>query len=111
MNTLNDSSERLHRLALGWSDYRRRQWTAGIASFAFLPLAALVAFMVGSLTRSGFLVSLVVGLIGLVTFGTGLRFIMFPCPNCSRRFQVTQSGRMTNGRRCPHCGLERYQTE
>jgi hypothetical protein len=36
------------------------------------------------------------------------RFIFLRCPRCHWRFHVREPLQLTNGRRCPHCGLARY---
>jgi hypothetical protein len=111
LNAMNEAKERLDRLTAGWHNYRRRQWTAGLAWLGFLPLSALVVFIVGTITQSDVLVTWIFASFAVLTFGAGWWFILFPCPNCGHHFHLTPSVRMTNGRCCPHCGLKRYQYE
>lgn len=106
-----NSAERVQRLALGWADYRRRQWAAGLLFVGFLPLMTLIGVVIEDVTQSdGFIVVPAAGLM-FATLCAGWRFILFRCPNCQHRFHLTSIGRLTNGRKCPHCGLERYQPD
>jgi predicted RNA-binding Zn-ribbon protein involved in translation (DUF1610 family) len=111
MSAASESIDRLKRLALGWAEYRRRQWIAGLMWLGFLPLTALIVFSVGSLTRSEVAVSVLVSMLAILALGAGWRFVLFRCPNCNHYFHLASPARMTNGRICPHCGLERYQID
>lgn len=103
--------DRTQRLVEGWVDYRRRQWAAGLATIGFIPLTALVVLSVEMLTRSDDFVTLFVAPLPIIILCTWCRFILFRCPNCGGHFHLPDAWRLTNGRRCPHCGLERYQAD
>lgn len=103
--------ERVQRLAAGWGDYRRRQWMAGLLTLGFLPLAGLIGVVMEDVTRSDRFILIPEAALMVVTVWSWNRLINFPCPYCGHRFHVTAVYRLTNGRRCPHCGLERYQAD
>jgi hypothetical protein len=111
MSAGNQSTDRARRLAEGWADYRRRQWIAGLMSIAFIPLAVSIALVIEAETRSDRFIALFVMPLGALVFAAWSWFVFFRCPNCGRRFHITGSWRLTGGRRCPHCGLERYQAD
>lgn len=79
--------------------------------FGFLPVVFLMALTIEALTQSDTLITWFVAPLAMLTLGAGWRFIIFRCPNCGCHFHVTVAGRLTNGRRCSHCGLERYQKD
>jgi DNA-directed RNA polymerase subunit RPC12/RpoP len=109
MSAVNQPADRARRLAEGWADYRRRQWTAGLTFIGFIPLAVLIGLSIETLTWSDKLVVVFVVPLATLMFGTWSRFVLFRCPNCGRHFHITESWRLTSGRQCPHCGLARYQ--
>jgi hypothetical protein len=111
MSAVNQPINRARRLTDGWADYRRRQRTAGLMTIALIPIAILIGLGIEAVTRSDRLIGLCVAPLGALMFGTWCWFVLFRCPNCSRHFHITESWRLTSGRRCPHCGLERYQVE
>ena len=111
MSAVKPPSDRAGRLVEGWADYRRRQRIARLMSIAFIPLAALIALAVEAVTRTDRFISLFVVPLGVLVFGAWSWFVLFRCPNCGRHFHITESWRLTGGRRCPHCGLERYQAD
>ena len=105
------SDQRIQRLARGWADYRRRQWVAGLLFVGSLLLVFLVALGVERVTHSDSLVVVPAIAATCATIWAGAHFIFFRCPNCDQRFHLTTTLRLTNGRSCPHCGLERYQAD
>lgn len=109
MRVVNPSVDKTQHLTNGWADYRRRQWVAGLMTIGFIPLAALIGLDIESLTRSDRLIAPFVAPLAIIMFGAWSWFVLFRCPNCRRHFHVTDAWRLTNGRQCPHCGLERYQ--
>lgn len=111
MDAGSQSTDRVRRLVQGWADYRRRQRTAALMSIGFIPMTALIVLGVETLTRSDGLITPFVAPLAVVVLGTWCWFVLFRCPNCSRHFHVTISWHLTSGRRCPHCGLERYQAD
>jgi len=106
---MNEHAERLQRLALGWSEYRRRQRAVILAWLGALLAGALVVVAPQALKLFGNFIGCVAGSLLLLALGTQFWFIQFRCPNCRRHFHLATYGGMTRGRRCPHCGLERYQ--
>jgi DNA-directed RNA polymerase subunit RPC12/RpoP len=111
MSAVNQPADRARCLAEGWADYRRRQWAAGLTSIGCIPLAMLIGLGIETLKRSDRLVALFVLPLAILTFGAWSRFVLFRCPNCGRHFHITESWRLTSGRKCPHCGLARYQAD
>jgi predicted RNA-binding Zn-ribbon protein involved in translation (DUF1610 family) len=105
------SDQRIQRLARGWADYRRRQWLAAVLFIGFLPLVFLMGLGIERVTDSDTLVVVPAAALMCATIWAGAHFIFFRCPNCGRRFHITTALRLTNGRSCPHCGLERYQAD
>jgi len=103
--------ERVRRLAIGWADYRRRQWTAGLLTLGFVPLAGLIAVTMENFTQSERFIIVPETAFMIIVVWSWSRFIYFRCPFCSRCFHLTAVCRLTSGRRCPHCGLERYQAD
>ena len=111
MRAGNQADGRTRRLVDGWADYRRRQWAVGVMTIGFFPLIALIAASVETLTQSDDLTTFFVVPLAVLVFGTWSWFVLFRCPNCGGYFHLADTWRLTSGRRCPHCGLERYQTD
>ena len=91
-----------------WKNYRRRErWAASL--FLGVVASLLLGKMVHSFSRS---VAFGLGCLNVLCIGgfafVWPRFVSSQCPCCGQRLHVNRFLKMTSGRKCPHCGVERY---
>jgi hypothetical protein len=81
-----------------WQEYRRREifLISSVVGFVSVP------FLIGALTHEGYWPDLIIGLLIpvllLFAFVSGLRLVTWPCPRCGKTFRGLSNS-------CFHCGL------
>ncbi len=98
-----------------WGEYQRRRRAALLAFLLFpfwiFPLSA-IEYMLGSLGTDigNIVVFLVIAsvMLGFVA-SPYLRWILWPCPQCGRPFQLSWLGTRWFTRECVHCGLPKWE--
>ena len=95
-----------HSYFAAWRDYRRLKNLVWIAAGGFL-LALVVAFVSRFVVTSEAPAFLVALASMLVAFVAHVRYMMWPCPRCHRRFFRSWYWSPLADK-CLHCGLEKY---
>jgi len=91
-----------------WKDLRRREWLVIGLFVGYLPILAGIGWLLFRVTTSETPI-IIVAITWMSAFAcAGLRVSFFRCPRCDQRFYMGKYFVMTLGRRCPHCGLQRY---
>lgn len=88
-----------------WREYRRRKWTALFFFIGFFTLAIVLATAVMLLTHSKTAAQIVLLCWLLASLLTSLRFHLWECPRCGRRFIGYYNIFSYLRKRCFYCAL------
>lgn len=109
MSVVCPSVDRIQHLTKDWMEYRRKQRIAGLMAIGFIPLAVLIAVVIENLSGSDGQIAIFEAPLAVSTFASWSLLVLFRCTSCRQHYHLTDTWRLTGGRRCPHCGIERYQ--
>jgi len=92
-----------------WKEYKWRRNQVWIVFFCILPVAGTVGYITNKFhyTRSD-LAMIAATAMMVLFFVTGLRFNLWRCPRCHKRFYMKSGLVSFDTNRCCHCGLLKY---
>jgi len=92
-----------------WDDYRRRNRIVIALFLGFIPGVLILGFPLTKLLKSEIPFYAVALTWMAMTAGAWIRLILFRCPRCRERFMMNKYFVVASGRKCPYCGLKRYE--
>ena len=91
-----------------FKDLKKRELTVIAVFLGYIPAIACFAWAVSHFTKSETPI-MVLAIAWMTLFAvSGLRVSFFKCPKCGGLFNRNKYWFTTRGRKCPHCGVNRY---
>jgi len=92
-----------------WQDFRRRNRLAILLFLGYLPVVGTLGYLLSAFVTSEIPLITIAVFWTLVWLWACLRVCTFHCPRCGKLYCINKYFVATLGRRCPHCGLRRYE--
>ena len=92
-----------------WKEYKWRRNQVWIAFFCMLPVVGTVGYLANKFQYTRIDLAEIAAIAMMALFGvTGLRFNLWKCPRCGKRFHMKSGFVSFETKRCCHCGLPKY---
>lgn len=92
-----------------WDDYRKRNRIVIALFVGYIPGVALLAIPLVKFLKSE-IPFYIIALSWMVAIGWAwIRLILFRCPRCGDRFMMNKYFVVASGKKCPYCGLQKYE--
>lgn len=91
-----------------WNDYRKRSRIVFALFLGYIPGVFILGFPLTKLLKSEIPFYIVALTWMATTVGAWIHLILFRCPRCRERFMMNKYFVVASGRKCPYCGLKKY---
>ncbi len=90
-----------------WKALQQREWLVIGLFLGFIPVVFIIDRLFSVVTTSE--IPIIITILWMLVLVWAVNWVSsFPCPRCSKRFYLSKYLYWTLGRKCPHCGLHRY---
>ena len=91
-----------------WQDYKRRRNLLAFAFIGYVPITGIFAYLTTQFLHTQAAIPAFAGCWMAFFAFAGIRFQLFRCPRCGKRFFLKSLYKNPLTSRCLHCGLRKY---
>jgi len=92
-----------------WKDFRKRNRIVIALFIGYIPGVLILGFPLMKLLNSETPAYIIVVTWMVALVWAWIHLILFRCPRCGERFMMNRYFVVASGRKCPYCGLSKYE--